>query len=93
MKTDTNKFVVYDFWHPQCAPCRAFSPMFNKWAEKYGDKAEFVKVNIFDEENADFVKEVEISAVPTVTITKDDEEVARFVGVPKLKDVLAVLDA
>ena len=41
-----DKPVVCDFFATWCAPCRMLAPVMDEVSEKYGDKAEFVKVDI-----------------------------------------------
>ena len=54
-KIDTQKFdellkgdkpVVCDFFASWCGPCKMLAPVMEAMSEKYGDKAEFVKVDI-----------------------------------------------
>ena len=38
--------VIVDFWAPWCGPCRMVGPEIDKLADRVGDAAKFVKVNI-----------------------------------------------
>lgn len=84
--------TVYDFYTPQCAPCRAFTPTFKKWAKKHADKAEFVSVDITEEDGQEMATEAEITEVPTILVVNEEGyEVARFKGKPQEKELLEIL--
>ncbi len=69
---------VVDFWAPWCAPCRMMAPIFEAVARDYGDRINFVKVNV------DEVKEPSIRygirGIPTMLGFVDGEVAARQVG-------------
>lgn len=69
---------VIDFHAKWCGPCKTMSPLFDKMKEKYGDKAEFVKVDI--EVDEDLASSYNISSVPTFLIVKDDVTIAESIG-------------
>ncbi|MBQ7923916.1 MAG: thioredoxin [Clostridia bacterium] len=73
-----NKTVFCDFWASWCGPCRMLAPVFESVAEKYGDKAEFVKVNV-DEEEALAVK-YGISSIPNVLAIKGGKVAGNSLG-------------
>ena len=72
------KPVVCDFFADWCGPCRMLAPVMEKMAEKYGDKAEFVKVNI--DENPELSIRYGIMSIPLVVIFKNGEEAAKSLG-------------
>lgn len=37
--------VIVDYWSPSCEPCKALMPNFMEFAEQYGDKIKFAKLN------------------------------------------------
>ncbi|WP_347037732.1 TlpA disulfide reductase family protein [Glutamicibacter halophytocola] len=46
------KPVVMNFWYAACAPCRIEAPDLKKLANNFGDKVEFIGVNVRDEAEA-----------------------------------------
>lgn len=46
------KPIVMNFWYAACAPCRIEAPDLKKLADHFGDKVEFLGVNVRDEAEA-----------------------------------------
>jgi hypothetical protein len=70
-------YTVIYFYSPQCPYCRA--------SEQYlgvfdGRVKQFLRVNILLPENARFVRDFGIQAVPTLIFMRDRREVRRWVG-------------
>jgi thioredoxin reductase (NADPH) len=67
--------VFVDFYSTHCGPCRTFSPLYEAWAEEYGGKIKFLKVN------ADHVPELfarfQVRGVPTLIIFDERGAIVR----------------
>ncbi len=63
-----DKTVVCDFFATWCAPCRMISPVIEKCAEKFGDRAVFVKVDI--DSNFELAARYEVKGIPLVCVFK-----------------------
>ena len=72
------KTIFCDFWASWCGPCRMLTPVFESVAEKYGDKAEFVKVNVDQEEG--LAVKYGISSIPNVLVIKGGKVVGNSLG-------------
>lgn len=88
---ESGKPVVIDFWATWCGPCIKLGPVVEELAEKYADKAVFGKVNIDD--NDEVASENRVRNIPTVLFFKGGEVVERSVGLVKLSDLEAKLQA
>ena len=72
------KTVFADFWATWCAPCRMLAPIFEEQAEKFADKAVFVKVNV-DEQTETAIK-YGVSSIPNVIAFRGGKAVANSLG-------------
>ncbi len=60
------KKVVCDFWAAWCGPCRMLGPVVEEMAAEFADKAEFVKVNI--DQNEEIAAELGVMSIPDVFV-------------------------
>ncbi len=72
------KTVFCDFWASWCSPCRMLAPVFEKIAEKYEGQAEFVKLNVDEEEEAAI--KYRVSSIPNIIAFKNGEVKANNLG-------------
>ncbi len=85
----SEKPTLVDFWASWCAPCKAIAPVIEEMAENYGDKVNFVKMNVDD--NPSTPGKYGVRGIPTLILFKDGEVVDQVVGaVPKnqIKDLV-----
>lgn len=66
--------VILDFFSDECPPCTMLAPIFEKLAEKYGDKARFVKIK--REDNRPLAARLGVQSSPTLLFFKEGKEVA-----------------
>lgn len=72
------KPVVCDFFATWCGPCKMLAPVMEKMEEEYGDKAEFIKVDI--DENMPLSARYGIMSIPLVAVFKNSEMTAKSLG-------------
>ncbi len=65
----SGKTVVCDFWASWCGPCRMLGPVVEKLSEEFGERAQFVKVNVDD--NGDLAASLGIFSIPDIFIFAD----------------------
>ncbi|KAK6516133.1 Cytoplasmic thioredoxin isoenzyme 2 [Arthrobotrys conoides] len=85
-----DKYTAVDFYTTWCPPCKAFAPVFTKYAGEFLD-VNFVKVDI--EKASDVGKEYEITSIPTVMVFKNGQIVEGHddLNPPELKRKLQAL--
>ena len=88
LKADTPALV--DFWAEWCAPCQMVGPMVAELADEYAGKAKVGKVD--SDANRETAAKFGITAIPSLILFKDGQELKRFVGVTSKDDLKAALD-
>lgn len=58
--------VVIDFYGDFCAPCRSFAPVYEKWAQKWGDQIAFVKADA--SVASELFAAYQVQTIPTVIV-------------------------
>ena len=74
----TEKTVFCDFWASWCGPCRMLAPVFEEISEKFGDKAEFVKVDV--DENEEAAMKYRVTSIPNVMAFKGGQPIDSNLG-------------
>lgn len=82
-----DKPVLVDFWAEWCMPCHMLAPVLKEMSDELGDRVEFAKLNV--DENEGFGERFEIMGIPTVILFAKGQEIHRFVGAGKNADDLA----
>lgn len=74
----SGKTVVCDFWAPWCMPCRMLAPVMDALAGEFGAKAEFVKVNI--DENQEAAIAHSVMSIPDVVVFESGKKKTHSLG-------------
>ncbi len=85
------KPVLVDFWAAWCKPCLMVAPIIDELAEEYGDRVDFVKLDI--DYNAKTASSYSIMSIPTLLIFKNGEPVSHLVGVRPKSELKQNLEA
>lgn len=73
------KPTIIDFSAVWCGPCKMMKPIFEQLASEYGDKINFVSIDI--DENPDIANKYQIQSIPTfVFLDEDGREANRING-------------
>lgn len=84
--------VILDFFSDECPPCTMLAPIFEKLAEKYGDKARFVKIK--REDNRPLAQSLGVLSSPTILFFREGKEVAeRLNGYIKKPELRRAIEA
>jgi len=74
----SNVPVLVDFWAEWCEPCRRMGPVVEAVAQKLGETAKIVKLNVDD--NPSVTQRFGIKGIPTMIVFKGGKEAERLVG-------------
>ena len=83
--------VFVDFWAEWCGPCRVVGPVVEQLSEEYGDKIDFVKVNV--DENNELAQKFNVFSIPTLAIFKDGQVVSQKVGAATKESFKTMIDS
>lgn len=79
-----------DFRADWCGPCKTQDPILDEMEEDWGDRVEFEKIDV--DENQDVANQYQVRSIPTLVVENDDGVVKRFVGVTQRHDIEAALE-
>jgi thioredoxin 2 len=70
--------VLVDFWAEWCGPCRAMSPVLDRFASDQRTQVQVAKVNT--DQNQQLAGQLGIRSIPTLILFRGGKEVARRAG-------------
>ncbi len=81
--------VLVDFFATWCGPCRMMTPVLQDVAERAGDEAKVIKVDV--DKNPQAAASFEVRGVPTFIIFKNGKQIWRQSGVVPAEVLLVKL--
>ena len=85
---NSDKKVIIDFYATWCVPCQMLSPVLEEVAVENSD-IKLVKIDV--DQNEELAYKYGISAMPTIIVMENGEEINRSVGVISKEDILKLL--
>jgi thioredoxin len=82
--------VLVDFWAEWCGPCRMMTPVIEAVAQKFGDNARIVKLNV--DENPSVTQRFGIKGIPTMIVFKGGKEAERIVGATNEAAIVRIIE-
>lgn len=70
--------IIIDVYASWCSPCKMYSPIFERMAQRYSGRVDFYKVDVDDPDSEDFITRYNINSVPTTVILWDEDGDATF---------------
>ncbi len=86
----SHKIIFADFWAEWCGPCRAVSPVVEELSQEYGEKVDFVKINV--DTNGKLAQKYNVSSIPTLAIFKDGKIVSQKSGTATKESFKTMID-
>jgi len=86
---NADKPVLVDFYATWCGPCKTQAPMLEELAEKIGDAAKIIKVDI--DKNPQAASQYQVRSVPTLIVFKKGKVLWRQSGVVPTHQLQKVL--
>jgi thioredoxin 1 len=86
---DTDKLVLVDFYATWCGPCKKLSPILEEVATEH-DEIKLIKVDV--DQNPNLSQQFSITAMPTLVVIKNGEEVDRSVGLVSKQKVINMVN-
>ncbi|MCR5186029.1 MAG: thioredoxin [Clostridia bacterium] len=85
---ESDKKVLIDFYATWCGPCQMLSPVLEEVAVENSD-IKLVKIDV--DQNEELAYKYGISAMPTIIVMENGEEINRSIGVISKEDILKLL--
>ena len=81
--------VLVDFYADWCGPCKMQAPILKKVAEKLGDSARIIKVDV--DKNQALASKYQVRGVPTLILFKNGTIVWRQSGVVQQDELINII--
>jgi thioredoxin 1 len=72
------KPTVIDFYATWCQPCKQLEPLIEKAKTEYGEKVNFMSINVDDPNNEALIEQYGVSPIPTLVFLSPEGEVVTY---------------
>jgi len=86
--TDTDQFVLIDFWASWCGPCQMLSPLVDEIAKEH-QEIKVCKVNV--DEQPELAQKYGVASIPMLLVMHNGNVVQKSVGFQPKDSVLALI--
>lgn len=83
--------TIIDFNATWCGPCKAFGPIFEDAAKKYGDKVKFISVDV--DVHKDLAESLQINSIPAILFIYPDGTKDMSVGLMDSDEFCGKIDS
>jgi len=84
-----DKPVIVEFWIKSCGNCQKFRPVYEKLPEIFGDKFEFLKMNMFlSLENLKLAEGLGVEETPALKLFCKGKEIGQIIGYRTVDEVV-----
>lgn len=74
----TDRLIVADLYADWCGPCKMIGPYIATLSGEYGDRADFLKINV--DNNSELAQRFEANSIPLVLFIKNGKVLESVVG-------------
>ncbi len=82
--------AIIDLYADWCGPCRIIAPIFSELSEEFGNRADFIKVDV--DKHGQISNKYKARSIPLVVFVKNGKEVDRLVGARSKKEYQKLIE-
>ena len=84
--------VLVDFYATWCGPCKMMAPVLDELKQRFGERLRIIKLDIYNRNNAEAVRQYGIRSVPTLLLFRQGELLWRESGARRTDELADLID-